>query len=58
MKIDMSSSAVAGRLKTVESLRRACISLAGSSVGLAIQKKFPDNAAIQRTASALNKKKG
>ena len=34
MKIDMSSSAIARRLKTVESLRRACISLAGSSSGL------------------------
>jgi len=53
MKIDMSSEAITKRLKTVSELRRACLSLANSSAGKEILKKFSANKTVQRTARAL-----
>ena len=55
MKIDMSSRAVTMRLKTVNQLRRTCLSLANSSVGRKIQKKFSANKLVQRTSQALGR---
>ncbi len=56
MKIDMSSAAVTSRLRQVEQLRRLCLSLARSSVGLEIiQRHKETNAIVQRTAKALGK---
>ena len=55
MKIDMSPRAVTMRLKTVNQLRRACLSLADSSVGKKIRKKFSTNKVVQRTSQALGR---
>jgi len=55
MKIDMSSRAVTIRLKTVNQLRRTCLSLAESSVGKKIRKKFSTNKVVQRTSQALGR---
>jgi hypothetical protein len=55
MKIDMSKQAVTNRLKTVNELRKVCLSLANSSVGKKIRKQFPTNEAIQRTSKALGR---
>jgi hypothetical protein len=41
MKIDMSRDAVTLRLNQVAELRRICLSLAGSSKGLEIQRNKP-----------------
>jgi len=41
MKIDMSKKAITNRLKTVNQLRKVCLSLASSSAGAKIRKKPP-----------------
>ena len=43
MKIDMNPRAITLRLKQVEQLRRACLSLANSSVGREIKQRLKDN---------------
>ncbi len=53
MKIDMTRDAISRRLKTANELRRACLSLANSSVGKKIQQKHADNKSVQRTIQAL-----
>jgi hypothetical protein len=55
MKIDMSEKAVTDRLKTVNQLRKACLSLSDSSVGKKIRKKFSANKSVQRTSDALGR---
>ena len=55
MKTDMSSDAVSKRLKIVNELRKACLSLANSSEGKRIQKQFADNKQVRRTADALGR---
>ena len=55
MKIDMSARAVTIRLKTVNQLRRTCLSLAESSAGREIQKKFSTNKQVQRTSQSLGR---
>ena len=55
MKIDMSSEAVTKRLRIVNLLRRTCLSLADSSAGKDIQKKFSDNKSVKRTSQALGR---
>ncbi|MBN1366283.1 MAG: hypothetical protein JW976_15895 [Syntrophaceae bacterium] len=57
MKIDMSPEAVGHRLKTVNELRRVCLSLANSSAGREVIKKNSKNKTVQRTLSALGSKK-
>ena len=47
MKIDMSSKAIASRLKTVSELRKLCLSLANSSEGRKIKKQLSDANATQ-----------
>ena len=42
MKIDMSKKAITSRLKTVDQLRKVCLSLSNSSVGVKIKKQFSD----------------
>jgi hypothetical protein len=53
MKIDMSPEAIAKRLKVVNELRRTCLSLANSSAGKEILKKFSANKSVQRTSRSL-----
>ena len=53
MKIDMSKQAVTNRLKTVNELRKVCLSLANSSAAKEIRKRFPDHKAVQRTSDAI-----
>jgi hypothetical protein len=53
MKIDMRPAAIAKRLKVVNELRRTCLSLANSSAGKEILKKFSANKSVQRTLQAL-----
>lgn len=53
MKIDMSPRAVTNRLKTVNQLRRTCLSLANTSTGRKIQKKLLNNKFVQRTYKTL-----
>ncbi len=53
MKIDLSPEAIAQRLKTVNELRRICLSLAKSSAGKEILKKFSANKTVQRTARSI-----
>jgi len=53
MKIDMGPEAIAKRLKVVNELRRTCLSLANSSMGKDIQKKFQNNKSVQRTSRSL-----
>lgn len=53
MKIDMSREAVTNRLKTVEQLRKLCLSLANSSAGKQIRTQFPNNKSVQKTEQAL-----
>lgn len=55
MKIDMSREAVTNRLKTVEQLRKLCLSLANSSAGQHVRTQFPDNDSIQKTERALGR---
>ncbi len=51
----MSREAVTNRLKTVEQLRKLCLSLANSSAGQKIRQQCPDNEAVQRTSRALGR---
>ncbi len=55
MKIDMSSRAITMRLKTVNQLRRICLSLADSSAGRKIRKKFSANKLVRRTSKVLGR---
>ncbi len=55
MKIDMSAEAVTNRLKTVNQLRKVCLSLANSSAGKRIREDFSDNDTVQRTSHALGR---
>ena len=55
MKTDMSSEAITKRLKAVNELRKACLSLANSSEGKKILKKYQANKLVQRTARALGR---
>ena len=52
MKIDMSREAVTNRLKTVEQLRKLCLSLANSNMGKNIRTQFPNNESVQKTEKA------
>lgn len=53
MKIDMSRQAITSRLKTVNQLRKVCLSLADSSAGKTIRKQFSANQDVQRTSEAI-----
>lgn len=53
MKIDMSKQAVTNRLKAVNELRKVCFSLANSSAGKEIRKRFPADKVVQRTSDAI-----
>lgn len=53
MKIDMSKQAVTNRLKMLNELRKVCLSLANSSAGIKIRKRFPADKAVQRTSDAI-----
>jgi hypothetical protein len=55
MKIDMSEKAITKRLKTVNQLRKVCLSLANSSEGKRIRKQFSANKSVQRTSHALGR---
>jgi len=55
MKIDMSAKEVTNRLKTVNQLRKACLSLANSSAGKKIREQFSANKSVQRTSHALGR---
>ena len=55
MRLDMSSEAVGRRLRQVRQLRRLCLSLARSSAGRDIARKFPANTTVQRTSQALGR---
>jgi len=56
MKIDMSPEAIAKRLKIVNELRRTCLSLANSSAGKEILKKFSAKIkSVQRTSQSLGR---
>ncbi len=51
MKMDMSREAVTNRLKTVEQLRKLCLSLANSSMGKKIRTRSPNNdSVVEKTA--------
>jgi len=50
MKIDMSSSAITLRLRQVSQLRRACLMLARSPIGLRIRQRHAANELVQRTS--------
>jgi len=55
MKIDMSPEAIAKRLKIVNELRRTCLSLANSSAGKEILKKFSAIKSVQRISQSLGR---
>ncbi len=55
MKIEMSPRAVTMRLKMVNQLRLVCLSLADSSEGKKIRKKYSANKLVQRTSQALGR---
>jgi len=55
MKIDMSAKAITNRLKTVNQLRKVCLSLADSSAGKKIRKQFSANKSVQRISHALGR---
>lgn len=54
MKIDMSPEAITKRLKSVNELRRLCLSLAKSSAGRRIRANHADKEAVQKTIRALD----
>jgi hypothetical protein len=56
LKIDMSPAAIEKRLKLVNELRKACLSLANSSAGIKILKKNSKNKSVQRTLLAIGHK--
>ena len=47
MKIDMSKKAITNRLKTVNQLRKICLSLANSSAGEKIRKQTADKQRVE-----------
>jgi hypothetical protein len=51
----MSEKAITNRLKTVNELRKTCLSLANSSAGKKIRKKFATNNSVQRTSAAIGR---
>ena len=53
IELDMSSQAIALRLRTVSELRRATLTLAKSDVARAIRKQNPNNPISKRVALAL-----
>jgi len=53
MKIDMGPEAIAKRLRIVNELRKVCLSLANSSAGKEIRKKYSANKTVERTSQAL-----
>lgn len=53
MKIDVSAKAITNRLKTVNQLRKICLSLANSSAGRKVIRQFPDNNLVQNTSNAI-----
>lgn len=50
MKIDMSKKAITNRLKTVNQLRKICLSLANSSAGAKIRKQTADKQRVKQVA--------
>ena len=56
MKIDMSPEAIAKRLQVVNELRRTCLSLANSSAGKEILKKFSANIkSVKQTSQSIGR---
>jgi hypothetical protein len=55
MKIDLGSDAITRRLKTVDELRKLCLSLADSSIGRKIREAHPDDPTVRRTSRAIGK---
>jgi hypothetical protein len=55
MKIDMSTAAVTLRLRQVSQLRRACLTLAKSSAGVRVRRRYATNKSVQRTSLALGR---
>ena len=55
MKIDMSPGAITLRLRQVSQLRRACLTLAKSSMGERIRRRYPANKSVQRISFALGR---
>lgn len=55
MELDMSPKAVGRRLQRVRQLRRLCLSLARSSAGRDVARRFPANKTVQRTSRALGR---
>jgi hypothetical protein len=55
MKIDMTPEAVTKRLKIVNELRRTCLSLANSSAGKEILRRFSANKTVHRTYLSLGR---
>ncbi len=47
MKIDMSKEEITNRLKTVNQLRKVCLSLANSSAGAKIRKQTADKQRVE-----------
>ncbi|MCU0809286.1 MAG: hypothetical protein MUC53_15695 [Candidatus Contendobacter sp.] len=56
MKIDMSKKAITNRLKTVDQLRKVCLSLSNSSAGvkIKIKKQFSDKKTAEDPRSKLS----
>ena len=55
MKIDMSAKAITNRLKTVDQLRKLCLSLANSGAGKKIRKQFAASKSVQQTSHAIGR---
>jgi hypothetical protein len=55
LKMHMNKEAVTKRLKIVNDLRRACLSLGDSSAGKKIRKEHADNPSVQRINRALGR---
>lgn len=53
MKIDLSSDAITRRLKTVDELRKLCLSLADSSIGRKVRDAHAADPTVQRTSRAI-----
>lgn len=53
LRIDMSPAAVTRRVRLVDQLRRLCLSLADTSAGKDIRKRFGANKLVQRTSQNL-----
>ncbi len=52
MKIDMSKETITNRLKTVNQLRKVCLSLANSSAGAKIRKQTADKQSVGPVSAA------